>query len=266
MAIIENSKEQHEPVRTIAFAGDKIPSYIKRKAKEVGIEVVEIIDNPQVIISYGGDGTFLGCLRDFEQPILPMRRNEDYRKCRFHTPWNIFEDIKAGRCTIYNIPQISCSEYGNSEPIVRGYNDITLRPIDPRSAIRLKVKVGSSDYGPEIVSDGVVACTPFGSSAYFRSITRSIIRGGWGFAFNNSCEQVDHLFLPNQINIRLEITRGPACIFGDNSKIINLTQEQKNLLFYLDNNVRRQCLGLDSLFCKECQEKETGRPAGWRHV
>jgi len=265
MANIENSKKQHEPIKTISFAGEKVPSYIKRKAKEVGIDVVELSENPQVIISYGGDGTFLGCLRDFEQPILPMRRNEDYRKCRIHTPWNIFEDMKSGRCTIYNLPQIVCEANGiMGESFVRGYNDITLRPVDPRSAIRFKVKIGSSDYGSEIVGDGIVACTPFGSSAYFRSITRSIIRGGWGLAFNNSCEQNDHLFLSDQI-VKIEITRGPACIFGDNSEIINLDEDQKELRFYLDNDFNRQCLSLDSLFCKECQEKETGRPAGWRH-
>ncbi|MBZ0266740.1 hypothetical protein K8I85_01160, partial [bacterium] len=88
----------------------------------------------------------------------------------------------------------------------------------PTSSVRYRVWIDDKEFSDdEIVGDGVVVATPFGSTAYYRSITGSIFRLGLGLAFNNSCEPVDHLVLPDDTVIRVRITRGPAILAADNA-------------------------------------------------
>jgi NAD+ kinase len=62
-----------------------------------------------------------------------------------------------------------------------------------------------------------VAATPFGSSAYYRSITHSLFQVGIGLAFNNSTEPVDHMVLREDSLIEVTILRGPAIVAVDNN-------------------------------------------------
>jgi NAD+ kinase len=90
------------------------------------------------------------------------------------------------------------------------------------------VFVDDHEFGHEIVGDGVVVSTPFGSTAYYRSITRGIFHLGIGLAFNNSIEQVDHLVLREDATIRVRITRGPAVVVADNHPdLIALDEEEE---------------------------------------
>jgi len=98
----------------------------------------------------------------------------------------------------------------------------------PTSSLRCRVFVDDQEFGHEIVGDGVVVATPFGSTAYYRSITRGIFHLGIGLAFNNSIEQVDHLVLGEDAHIRVRITRGPAVVVADNHpEMISLEEEDE---------------------------------------
>lgn len=95
-------------------------------------------------------------------------------------------------------------------------NDIMVRNSNITSATRFRVWVDDSEYFGEIVGDGLLVCTPFGSSAYFRSITNTVIHAGIGVAFNNSTEHVSHLVASSRSVLRVRITRGPAVMAADN--------------------------------------------------
>jgi NAD+ kinase len=86
----------------------------------------------------------------------------------------------------------------------------------PTSGVRYRVWIDGKEFGAEIVGDGVVVATPFGSTGYYRSITRGIFRVGLGVAFNNTTEQVDHMVLAEEAEIRVLVTRGPAVAAADN--------------------------------------------------
>ena len=68
----------------------------------------------------------------------------------------------------------------------------------------------------EVVS--IIVATPFGSTGYYRSITDSFFEIGIGLAFNNSTEQVDHVVLSDESEIKLKIVRGPAIVYTDNQE------------------------------------------------
>ena len=71
--------------------------------------------------------------------------------------------------------------------------------------------------GDEILGDGLIVSTPFGSTAYYNKITRSEFYAGLGIAFNNTSEHTSHVVVPDDTTIRVRITRGPAVLSYDNS-------------------------------------------------
>jgi NAD+ kinase len=71
--------------------------------------------------------------------------------------------------------------------------------------------------GGEIIGDGVVISTPYGSTGYYRAITDSFFEIGIGVAFNNSTEQSDHMVLREESKIIVKIIRGKAVAYGDNN-------------------------------------------------
>ncbi|MFB6312158.1 MAG: hypothetical protein ABEH64_13370, partial [Salinirussus sp.] len=65
---------------------------------------------------------------------------------------------------------------------------ICLHHREPTMAAEFSVTVDGADEPrmyDELIGDGVVIATPFGASAYFRSITGTTFASGIGVAFNN---------------------------------------------------------------------------------
>ena len=76
----------------------------------------------------------------------------------------------------------------------------------------------------EIIGDGFIVCTPFGSTAYFNQITRGEFWEGIGVAFMYTNQHTNHLIVPESIEVRAEVTRGPAVLAHDSApEYIDLT-------------------------------------------
>ena len=87
------------------------------------------------------------------------------------------------------------------------------------SAVRFRLWLNDIPFenGVEVISDGFVACTAFGSNAYFKAITKGIFTQGIGLAFKATTHPVNHLIVPEEDEVRFQITRGPATLAFDNS-------------------------------------------------
>ena len=185
---------------------------LKNKALEAGLEVVE--ENPDVVVSFGGDGTFLMAEAVFPYITKIILKNSRICKlCVKTTPEKAFIALKNKKYKIEKLPKIEVI-YGKEKLVA--VNDIVVHNKDPRHGMRYKVWIDGEQVNTEIIGDGVVVATPLGSSGYYRSITDSIFETGIGLAFNNSTEQSDHMVLKKERIIELEITRGPAYAFADN--------------------------------------------------
>lgn len=199
-------------MKAIVFGKNK--EHVAPLVKQAGFTIVE--KDPDFVICYGGDGTLM--MAEHEYPGVPKVLLKDSMICKKCSPLDnaeVLARVADGKYTIENLMKLEVSANGKTLTTI---NDVILHNEDPRHAIRYNLSVQGRPFKREVIGDGVVLATPFGSTAYYRSITDSFFELGIGVAFNNSTEQSDHVVLKEESVIRISITRGYATIYADNQK------------------------------------------------
>ena len=180
---------------------------------------------PDFVVCVGGHGTLFEIEKEYSTiPKLFLRHpalNEE------EIP-RIVEKLKNKEFEIKEHPKLTASVGKN---IITAMNDVVIHCKHPE-AIRLQLFVNGkplfvdeSGKPKTIIGDGVVIASPYGSTGYFYSIARKIIKPGWiGIAINNPVENIEKsVFLPKNSVISVLIERGPGTMFHDSSKkAINL--------------------------------------------
>lgn len=187
-------------------------------------ELVRVQSDPDVIICYGGDGTLLSAeLKWPGVPKAPIRNSRRGVRCIAHPPAQVIERLATGRLFRTEFTKLECQwRPRNGDELVtipRAMNEISGHSGRINSAVRFKLWTNDDPYlsGIEIIGDGFVVSTPFGSTAYFNQITRGVFHTGLGVAFKYTSEHTNHLVIPDDSAIRIEITRGPALLAVDNA-------------------------------------------------
>ena len=209
-----------------------------------GVELVS--DNPDFIICHGGDGTLLGAERSYPGiPKLALRDSRSNPKCPQHAVEKVLAmDLKPKKFMKMEVVD-------SKGRVVVGVNDIVLHNADPCSAIRYHIWIDGEPFLQQIVGDGLVASTPFGSSAYYKSITGSTFNVGFGIAFNNSTEPMNHLVLSDESTVEVMVTRGPAILFADNDPSrLNLSSGDKFTIRPSKDSAT--FYGIDIFRCLDC--------------
>lgn len=181
---------------------------------EKGFEVVT--KDPQFVVSYGGDGTLMHA--EYSYPGIPkivLKDSTTCKKCSQLPNDKVLDLIREKKYSLDEMMKLEVSSGGQT---FYAMNDVIVHNGDPRHALRYHVLLNGKRVSPEIIGDGIVIATPFGSTAYYRSITDSFFELGIGLAFNNSTEQSDHMVLKEDSIIEIEIIRGPAIIHADNQE------------------------------------------------
>lgn len=185
---------------------------VKNLAKKVGLNVVK--KDPDIVASFGGDGTFMLAERIFPGvPKFYLKNSRVCKKCFHFSNEEVLKKIKNKRYTIEEHIKIFAKAKNKS---ICGLNEIIVHNKDPRKAIRYKIFINGKKVGEEIIGDGVVIASSYGSTGYYRSITDSFFEVGIGVAFNNSTEQSDHMVIKENSKIKIKITRGVAVAYADN--------------------------------------------------
>lgn len=234
------------PVRVVILGQDT--GEVCSLAEAAGIEVCT--DAPDAVVAYGGDGTFIGSERTFPGvPKLGLRRKDTSIKCERHGDGRVLRALAAGELPRQDLIKLEAQCGGRS---MQAVNDIILRNSDPRAAVRFTVLLNGRPVTEELIADGLVACTPFGSSAYFRSITRTMIRTGIGLAYNNCTDLLNHLVLREDEEVEVVLNRGAASLVADNDPAT----------WHLDSGDRVaigrsaepfRVIAVDTLRCTECR-------------
>ena len=189
-------------------------SGVEEVLKEHGFEIVSY--NPDVVVSYGGDGTLMRAEHMYPGiPKLPLRASAVCKLCSPISNEEVLKKIEKKKYSIEEFWKLNVVARGETYV---GVNDVIVHNKDPRHAIRYDVSVNNKKILEGVIGDGVVVATPFGSTGYYRSITDSYFEVGMGLAFNNSTEQSDHIVLKESSMIRITIARGPAIVYVDNRK------------------------------------------------
>jgi NAD kinase len=168
---------------------------------------------PDIIITYGGDGTFLWAER--EAPGIPkalFRFSKICKQCHNLPIEHALGLLKKGKYHIEEHHKLEARAKGKR---LLAVNDIVLRNAIPTHAVRFTIWVDDRQIDDELIGDGVVVATPYGGSGYFHSITRKIFAKGFRIAFNNLTTEHSPMFLRKEV--RIKITRGSAVLSADNN-------------------------------------------------
>lgn len=185
---------------------------IHKLAAGRGFSIVE--KDPEFVLSYGGDGTFMRAEGIWPGiPKVILRGSAVCKLCSSFENEDVLDRVARGEYSIEELWKLEVQVKGKK---LEGVNDIVVHNADPRHAIRYKISVNGLPVGDQVIGDGIVVATPLGSTGYYRSITDSFFETGMGLAFNNSTEQSDHMVLREDSTISITITRGPAVVYADN--------------------------------------------------
>lgn len=231
----------------IKLAGKNLED-IRSLLPEYGLEECE--NDYELIICHGGDGTLLGAEREFPGVMkLPIRDSATAMTCSGHPLRKRLEDLTAGRLSVTVLPKLA-AECGDTK--ITGINDIFLHNKICCGALRYQVRINGELYAKEIFGDGVGMATVHGSTAYYRSITRSVFRTGVGLAFSNSTVEISHLVLPEDSVVEVTIVRGPGQLIADNSPVTEIP-ENVPVKIWLSEEKAQVC-GLEEFMCQECRK------------
>lgn len=205
---------------------------------------------PDLIITHGGDGALLGAERKYPGiPKFPMRDRRTASLCPLHSYEQQIAMLKSKTLEKSELIKIAGFFEGKS---LKGINDVFIHNRDHVSALRCKVWIDGELYADDIVGDGVGVATIHGSTAYYRSITHSVFKVGIGLAFSNSTEATNHLVLPEDSEIKIQVTRGPALLVADNSpEFFELGEKDEVTVRKIDE--KAEILGLDIFMCPACR-------------
>ncbi|NQU98818.1 NAD(+)/NADH kinase [Candidatus Woesearchaeota archaeon] len=219
----------------ICVKDSKKLSEMKNILKNKGLTYVT--NNPDFVISLGGDGTFLYSEQLYpDVPKLLIRDSKICKKCVGDNRETILDFIKMNAYDIKEEMKLETS-FGKNKLVA--VNDVIVRNKNLNQAIRLEIHIDGERKHAELIGDGLVVSTPFGSTAYFNSITRETFDRGIGVAFNNPVEEHGHVILNENQVLKVKLLRGDADIAADNNpKIYNL-KEGNSITIRKSNNKTR---------------------------
>ncbi len=221
---------------------------------------VNLVDkDPDLVITYGGDGALLGAERDFPGiPKFPLRDARQNPKCPKHTEAATLEKLFAGELKTDNLLKL-VAETPNGDQLT-GINDIVITRKVVSSAIRYRIWIDGELHRPQVVADSLVVSTPFGSTGYFQSITNGNFLTGIGLAFNNAMDLQRYSVIDQASQITVELLRGPAVMMTDNDpKLIELDTNAQVRLRLSDNSTT--VFGLEVFRCLDCYDlRKNGIP------
>lgn len=195
-----------------------------RPIAESSPAITLVDENPEVVVCYGGDGTLLAAEHRWPGvPKVPIRNSRQGIRLMPHPANEVFDRLVGGALHRCEYTKLACElrTKGARVPrcVVSAMNEVNVHMGRINSAVRFQLWIDGEPFGEgeEIIGDGFLVATPFGSTAYFKQIARGVLYTGLGVAFKLVSSVVNHVVIPDTSTVRAVITRGPALMGYDNA-------------------------------------------------
>jgi len=198
--------------------------------KKFNFDIVK--KNPDFVLVHGGDGTILRSERAFPGiPKIVIKKGSSIcRKCDYSEGHlkKILKKIVKGR---YRVVEGSKLVVKARRKRLVGLNEIQLHNKVPTRAVRFSIKTKNKNLG-NLLGDGVIVSTPFGSTAYYSSTGGKPFKKGIGISFNNlHRKKIKSFVVPENSKIEIKVERGPAQIIADNyERYVNVDRGDRILI------------------------------------
>jgi len=172
----------------VGQAVSEFAEFVKGKATTAatcGIEecTAEMLKNIDFAVVFGGDGTIISAARQLSQSRTPVI-GVNLGKLGFLAEFSIeelkeyFDDIMAGRMRIEKRMMLGCRVVRESKELFSSaaVNDVFITAGPPFRMIELQIRVDGQALAG-CFSDGLIICTPTGSTAYNLSAGGPIVSG-----------------------------------------------------------------------------------------
>lgn len=155
-------------------------------------EVIDVfghdIDNnkPDFVITYGGDGTILFSERKYPGvPKITIRGSSIGSKCIYleEELEDVIIKLDSEEYTLKEESKLETTFQGSK---YLSLNETQLHNSSPIKAVRFSVYIDDTILFENVIGDGVIIATPFGSSAYYSSVGGEKFDNGIGIALNNA--------------------------------------------------------------------------------
>lgn len=182
-----------------------------------GFKVVK--EKPDFVVCYGGDGTLLFGERSLPGiPKLIIKTSKVCRRGYDYAPHELYGLLPRIRKGDYKIEEEMKLEAEARGVKLLGLNEIQVHIKLPISAIRFSVSVDGKEF-EDLVGDGVIVATPFGSTGYYLATGGERFERGIGISFNNlHNRRIGSIVVSEDSVVRLRISRGPALLLADNNQ------------------------------------------------
>lgn len=161
----------------------EVRKLLRRKLQRSGFSVPKQYDpEAELIVSIGGDGAFLGTLHKYDFPHIPFLGINTGHLGFFQEihPDELDEFVFLYKQNRYNIQNLKTLKAiitdGEEEYKYKGLNEITIKACTSIT-VHLNISIGDS-FIERFSGDGILVCTPAGSTAYNYSLGGSIVDPG----------------------------------------------------------------------------------------
>lgn len=211
-------------VAIIARDEDDLEDYSRRVKKNFKL----VKRKPEVVLSIGGDGTLLIAERKF--PGVPKLMIKDSDVCNTcpgydHPADELLERLKNKEYDVVKHFKLDATwmRNGRKKKTFTCTNEFSVRNQLLIQALRFTITIDEEvAIADELIGDGAVICTTFGSTGYYHSITKSKIDEGIGIGLNNCTVKERGIKTSRDKTITITITRMHADFAVDNDPEIHL--------------------------------------------
>ena len=207
-----------------------------------------------IAFAYGGDGTVLDVVRATggRRAVIPVR---DYGLCGRHAGYlesildgTLDRSLKLTLCPFveYFLPGAGWRD--------RGIAEVAVKNVDPTCALRFDFLVDGKPYMKNVVADGIVASTAYGSTGYFKSVARCVFRAdALGVAFIAPTQGVNNVVLDGASVVEVEFVRpAEVVVTADKSRrTAEVRAGDRVRIGRIPDQV--SVFGLDEFHCQECR-------------